>query len=256
MTITRPELADLIEQAERNTHVSINVCVLGEVARYHAGKANTPPTVDVRILPRMLLRNGIRFNPEIISRVPIGQWSFGPVVIRAVPEVGDGLVCHVFDREILTWLTKNPSDRKRNYDPVSRRTHDPNDIIAFPSIRPNLRNPSGTDTPRQIYIGHESGKGTHLKVNVQTGAIALEASSTVDTKAGTSTTIEAASVKLGGPTATLGVARITDTVGADVTMATWIAAVTAFVNGAAPGTAILPSDFGKVSSASSKVKSE
>ena len=239
MTIVRPELADLVEQAERNTHISINCCVLGEVARYHAGKANTPPTVDVRILPRVLLRDGTRFSQEVITRVPIAQWSFGPIVMRAVPEVGDGLSCQVFDREILTWLTKNPRDKMRTYDPVNRRTHDPNDIVASPNMRQNLRNPVGTDTPRQVYIGNENGKGTYLTLNVQTGTVELEGTT----------------IKLGA-LATLGVARLTAKTSADVTMLTWITAVTAFVNGIATGTAVLPTDFGKVSSASSKVKAE
>lgn len=46
----------------------------------------------------------------------------------------------------------------------------------------------------------------------------------------------------------LKVARVTDTTTAATTMATWIAAVTTFVNGIAPGTAVLPTDFGVIAS--------
>ncbi len=221
----QPELADVFELAERNAHIGINVCILGQVARYHAGSVNRAPTVDVQILARPLLRNGTRFDHDIITRVPLAQWSYGPIVIRSVPEKGDGLMCHVFDREILTWLKKNPSERQQTYDPVSRRTHDANDIVAVPCMRQNLRTPSATDTARQIYIGHESGKGTFLKLNTQTGAIKLEASTTVDTKAGVSTTIDAALVKLGGPLATLGNARLSDKVAGSAALATYLGLV-------------------------------
>lgn len=44
----------------------------------------------------------------------------------------------------------------------------------------------------------------------------------------------------------LKVARVTDAVTAGATMTTWIAAVTTFVNGIAPGTAVLPTDFGTI----------
>jgi len=46
----------------------------------------------------------------------------------------------------------------------------------------------------------------------------------------------------------LKVARVTDAVTAAPTMATWLAAVTTFVNGIAPGTAVLPTDFGTIAS--------
>lgn len=221
----QPQLADVFDLAERNTHVGINVCVAGEVARYHAGTAGVEPTVDVQILARPLLRDGTRFDYPLITRVPIAQWSFGPIVIRAVPEKGDGLMCHVFDREILTWLKRNPATRPQTYDPVSRRTHSASDIVAVPSMRQNLRTPKATDKARQVYIGHESGKGTFLKLNVLTGAIELEASTSVDTKAGVSTTIDAALVNLGGPTATLGNARITDKVAGSSALATYLGLV-------------------------------
>lgn len=44
----------------------------------------------------------------------------------------------------------------------------------------------------------------------------------------------------------LKVARVTDTVTAGATMATWITAVSAFINGLAPGTVVPPTDFGVI----------
>lgn len=44
----------------------------------------------------------------------------------------------------------------------------------------------------------------------------------------------------------LKVARVTDTVTAGATMTTWIAAVSAFINGLAPGTVVPPTDFGVI----------
>ena len=255
----QPQLADVLELAERNAHIGINVCVLGEVARYHAGKAGVEPTVDVQLLPRPLLRNGTRFDHPIITRVPIAQWSFGPIVIRAVPEKGDGLMCHVFDREILTWLKRNPAERPQTYDPVSRRTHDRSDIVAVPSMRQNLRSPSQTDTARQVYIGSDTGKGTFLKINVQTGAIELEAATTVDTKAGASTTIEAALVKLGGPAAVLGNARTTDPVLIDPALLASVIGCIAGIATLSAGTIVVPPpgpNSGAIGPASTKVLSE
>ena len=50
------------------------------------------------------------------------------------------------------------------------------------------------------------------------------------------------------------VARATDPVGAGATMATWITAVSGFINGLAPGTVIPPSDFGTITSGAAQVK--
>lgn len=265
----QPQLEDVFELAERNAHVGINVCVLGEVARYHAGKAGVEPSVDVQILARPLLRDGTRFDYPIITRVPIAQWSFGPIVIRAVPEKGDGLMCHVFDREIITWLKRAPTG-PQTYDPVSRRTHSASDIVAVPSMRQNLRTPKGTDAARQVYIGSDTGKGTFLKINVQTGAIELEASATVDTKAGVSTTIDAALVKLGGSLAVLGNARLTDTTTGSAALVAYLTLVnTVLLKIPVPPTTaektalgtlltalLLPNQLGAITKASTKVLSE
>lgn len=255
----QPQLADVFDLYERNAQVGINVCLLGEVARYHAGKAGVEPTVDVQLLPRPQLRDGTRFDHPVITRVPIAQWSFGPIVIRAVPEKGDGLLCHVFDREILTWLRRNPSERPQTYDPVSRRTHSSSDIIAVPCMRQNLRTPSATDVARQVYIGNDTGKGTFLKMNVQTGAIELEAPTTVDTKAGVSTTIEAALVKLGGPAALLGNARSTDPVLIDPALLASVLGCIAGIATLSAGTIVVPPpgpNSGAIGLASTKVLSE
>ena len=50
------------------------------------------------------------------------------------------------------------------------------------------------------------------------------------------------------------VARATDPVGAGATMATWIAAVSGFINGLAPGTVVPPTDFGTITSGAPQVK--
>jgi len=64
-----------------------------------------------------------------------------------------------------------------------------------------------------------------------------------------------------GTSPTLGVARLTDSVAASTTpptssMSLWISAVTTYINGLAPGTLTLPTTFGAISGASTKVKSE
>jgi hypothetical protein len=77
---------------------------------------------------------------------------------------------------------------------------------------------------------------------------------------GPNATIEAATLVNLGAAATLGVARLTDTVAADTTMAIWIGVaqglLTALAGMLAVPAPIAPSDFGLISSASTKVKSE
>ena len=73
---------------------------------------------------------------------------------------------------------------------------------------------------------------------------------------------DAGKVRLGGEAAEKGVARLDDTVAAGDTpvtgMATWIGLVSAAINVLAPGSipSGVPSDFGKINSASTKVVSE
>jgi len=68
------------------------------------------------------------------------------------------------------------------------------------------------------------------------------------------------SVKLGGAAATLGVARLNDLVAADTAMALWITQAQVVLAGAAALLAVPvptpPTDFGKISDASTKVVSE
>ena len=52
----------------------------------------------------------------------------------------------------------------------------------------------------------------------------------------------------------LSVARATDPVGAGASMATWIGAVSTFINGLVPGTVVPPTDFGTVTSGATQVK--
>lgn len=50
------------------------------------------------------------------------------------------------------------------------------------------------------------------------------------------------------------VGRVDDAVDAAATMSTWIRAITTYVNGIAPGTAILPTNFGTISAGAPNVK--
>lgn len=53
---------------------------------------------------------------------------------------------------------------------------------------------------------------------------------------------------------TANVGRVGDSVAATATMATWVSAVTSYVNGLAPSTLVAPTGFGTISSGTSKVK--
>ncbi len=67
--------------------------------------------------------------------------------------------------------------------------------------------------------------------------------------------LEHSQIKLGAG-ALLGAARTGDNTSADVTMALWIAAVSTFINGLVAGSVVPPSDFGKITGGSTKVKIE
>lgn len=247
----RPEMADWADLIELNTNVAIEVCLLGEVVRYHKGP---PPQVDVQFGARAFLRDGRRYDRPLVKRVPIAFASFGPIVIRAVPEVGDGVMCHVFDREILTWLMgKNKKGRKGPYDPSVSRMHDSNDIVAVPTLRPHHREPRTTDKARTIYIGHESGEGDYLRIDVQTGKTEIVAKT---------------SLKLGSSSATKGVARMGDSVGIATGAAAWFTQISTFVAAIpkpltpaelitfATALTTLQTQLGTITGASTKVKSE
>lgn len=67
--------------------------------------------------------------------------------------------------------------------------------------------------------------------------------------------LEHSQVKIGAG-ATAPAARFGDDTGADVTMAIWIGAVSTFINNLVAGSVIPPSDFGKITGGSTKVKIE
>ena len=73
----------------------------------------------------------------------------------------------------------------------------------------------------------------------------------LDVSASVAVSIDAPVVNFGDATAAVG--RVGDAVSSATSMATWISAVTVFVNGLAPGTLVPPSGFGTISAGSGKV---
>jgi len=77
------------------------------------------------------------------------------------------------------------------------------------------------------------------------------------TQDSTAAVLEHDSIKIGaGATPLLKAARATDSTAPDATMATWIGAVSAFINGLAPGSVVPPTDFGIITGGSSKTTIE
>lgn len=126
----------------------------------------------------------------------------------------------VFDRSVDRW-----KQRGEGGDPGMRHTHNRIDGVFRPGLRDKSRAIPSFD---------------------QTSAV-----------------LEHASILL-GKSASLKAARDTDSVAAGTTvvvppalnMAGWIAGVTAFINGVAPGTLTPPVDFGNISNGSTKVRIE
>lgn len=141
---------------------------------------------------------------------------------------GDPVLVVCADEDIHAWLTAMAVPAP----PQTGRRHDFSDGLVLPLFGPQS---TVAGVPSDLSITGPGGLA--LLVEGATGI-----------------------VHLGGESAVLGVARITDTIAADTAMAIWMTAAQTVLAGAAALLAlpvpVFPSDFGVVSSASAKVVSE
>lgn len=227
----RPDLSDLSRADMRRLQLEIRTNAVGTVISFN-------PTLNealVRIDPiacRIDPRSGreVPFAP-FQATIPVHHYGSGdadPDCYITVPILpGTTGSIHVFDRGIQNWLDR--TDPTRGYDPEHRELHMLHDAEFCPGL-----NTRAFPIPVPVDL-------TALVINHSAG------------------------IKL-GRTATLGVARLTDTTAADASMQAWITAVQlalSVISGAAgadPNPAIVtptaPSDFGVIDSASTKVKAE
>lgn len=247
-----PELADLFKVYGRRLRLSIRTNTVGTVQTFDPATQSAAVRVDHLEVLKVLeppppppgqpvadvnLTNVVtkQAPPIILPNVPveIAGTSTDYVSFPVVP--GTTGLLHVVDRGIRTWL-EGLADQA--VDPVQAATHALQDAVFVPGLRPN-RDPI---TPPIDLAGTVLHSDTLIKL---------------------------------GRAAALGVARLTDQTSADATMAAWITAVTAqlvqlaaIFNVAPPGTPVVtlgaggmappvaPSDFGVITTASTKAQSE
>ena len=174
-------------------------------------------------------------NCPVVFEGPAGMRSSGPL------EPGEGGLYIVMDRCMDQWInTGGP------LDPAYNQFHDISDGVFIPGLRHGLNTGLVPDDAHRV--GREDGTAG-MSINRLTKDIAV-------TTDGPAATIDAASTISLGALATLGVARITDKTSADTSMAIFITNVIAAAASGAPTVIPPPTDFGTISTASTKVKSE
>jgi hypothetical protein len=94
--------------------------------------------------------------------------------------------------------------------------------------------------------------GARVLVSFEGGSPAAPVATLWASGSVTKLTVDGTQIVLNG--GALSVARVSDTVAAGPTMATWIGAVSTFINGLAPATCTPPTDFGAISSGAEKVR--
>ena len=227
-----PKLADLFRGALRNLKVQIRTHTVGTVTAYNPATQRADVSVDVLQVVRDNFTEPTNADPNPVATLPAVQLTDVPVAwprtssgyLTFPLQAGDKGEIHIQDRNLGQWIQLGEAS-----DPVSAITHALTDGVFHPNIYPN------TDP---------------ITPPTDQGAAVLEGDA----------------IKL-GRLAALGVARLTDTTSADVSMSIWINLVTeavieiaAILNAAAPGSVTPPpgppSDFGIISSASSKVSAE
>ena len=182
--------------------------------------------------------------PEIRD-CPIVYPSGGGAMLRGPLEVGSEGYIHIADRSLDAWISEGGP-----VDPVLVQYHDLSDAVFVPGLR-SAATAQDVPTDRTTLGPEDDTAGLDFALADQSITLRTE---------GPQLTLEAATAILLGQGASLGVARLTDTVAADTSMLAWIAAAQVVLTAAAALTAtpvpIPPTDFGKISGASSKVSAE
>jgi hypothetical protein len=216
-----PSLAELLRIVIRQVKLSTRTHTVGQVLEYDADTQRAKVSVDILsvVADNSKLPGPGDPNPSV---------SQPPVVIEGIPvawpRTSSGYITFPLNEGDKGEL--HIQDRSLDawlelgdaVDPVAAWTHALGDAVFHPHIF-NDSNPitPGTDQSAAVFEGDE----------IKIGRGASDAA-----------------------------ARVGDTTTADTTMTTWITAVTTYVNGLAPGTLVLPTDFGVIATGSSKVEIE
>lgn len=155
-------------------------------------------------------------EPLKVPGCPVHFFSAAAGSLTMALKNGDTGMLVISDRSLEQWMNKTPVVDA--VDPAANHTHNIIDGIFLPGLHPTT-----APIPLAATVG-----------------VILDGIPTLRF----------------GPLATRGVARLADLTVPGATMATWVAAVSTFINGLVPGSVVPPTDFGIIATASAKVKSE
>lgn len=235
-----PQLADLLAANARNLRVTMRTSTVGAVAASQQQPLGYDPSTQLcSVLVQQLTvtknpntaqgaSSTITQPPVLLVNVPVAWPRTNSGGLTLPLNIGDTGELIIQDRSLAEWRSKGIP-----VDPIDNWTHNRGDAVFHPGLHPDT-NPIVPPTD-------------------QTAAV-LDGP-------------ELAGVKL-GRLASLGVARLTDSVAPTSDMATWIGQVTtavnqlaAYVNAIAPGsvtpvTTVPAGTVGNISTASTKVEAE
>ena len=191
----RKDFNELFTLLREKWAVEVRTIIPGIVKGYAVVKGR--PVCDVQLGPRQILADLTDDELPLVERVPIGYLVMGSITIRAQLEVGQGVLCHVSDRQLNKFLTEGRS----TYRPGIGSIHDENDIIASPTLQPNAKEPTVSMNPSELYIGDHSGAATFLRMNTQTGEITVKTSKeiTVDASIAGKVVLKGLNIELDTP---------------------------------------------------------
>lgn len=179
-----------------------------------------------------------------INDVPVVYGGPPGAMFRGPIKVGTEGWLSFSDRSLDAWISEGGP-----VDPAIDQFHDLSDPVFFPGLRsgklaqitPEDRVTLG---PEDDAAGLDFYENNNIELRTTGANLTIEAATEIDL----------------GEAATRGVARLDDETSADVSMAAWIASaqiiLTAAANLLALSPPIAPTDFGKITTASTKVKSE
>jgi hypothetical protein len=221
-----------------------------------------PSTAGARCDVQLTIPNrapdGSAIEPTpVVAERPVYYPAGGGWTIHYPLEAGDEVLGLCIDRNTEGWTTNRTPGAPSHA--LFERFHSESDMVVLAAAdRPEL--PDATpDLDTDFVITHRTG-GVVVRLGTD-GKVTLtaSASASIVVQPDGTITLTGTTVELGGESATLGNARLNDTTSSDTTMTIWMAGVQTVCTaaGALLGTPapVFPSDFGKITSASTIVKS-
>lgn len=247
-----PDLSDLInawiEQHLENLHTAMP-------GKIHAIDA-TNGTVDVEPLVRhgTIQPDGSTVYDDlpILPAVPLVMPRLGEWFVSIPASVGDYVLVVFCESAIGTWRV---GDGSLQY-PGDLDRHTLSHGVAIPGLIPRsatfTTGELSGDVTADMMLGHAIVSGITHSTGTQ---LTFKSDGSLVISQGGQERFKIDStgvITLAGGTATVN--RQGDAVSAATTMNTWISAVTSYINGVAPGTLVLPTDFGITDAGAPNVK--